>query len=206
MPALETDQEQMEMLKRWWNEYGKLVLLVIIIGLGIGFGWRYWLAQQSQNQQKASLLYQQLLEANRSNNNEVITQISNEINHRYQKTEYANMANLFAAKAVLPQNPEVALKRLQSVMNNSKMPSLKQVARLRAARILAAQKKMQAGLDLLNKVDDRTYQPLIDEVKGDIYAIMGDQSKARQLYQSAQVGLSAIVGEDMLLSLELAGG
>ncbi len=206
MPALETDQDQIEMLKRWWNEYGKLVLLVIIIGLGIGFGWRYWLAQQSQNQQKASLLYQQLLDANRTNNNEVITQISNEINHRYRKTEYANMANLFAAKAALPQNPEIALKRLQSVMNNSKMPSLKQVARLRAARILAEQKKMQEGLDLLNKVDDKTYQPLIDEVKGDIYAIMGDHAKARQLYQSAQVGLSAIVGEDMLLSLELAGG
>ena len=84
------------------------------------------------------------------------------------------------------------------------MKALKQIARLRAARILLAMQKNQDALDLLATVDDPTYQPLIDEVKGDIYQAMGQTEQAKQAYESAQAGLSGIVGEDQLLSLQLA--
>lgn len=205
MPAYETDHEQIEILKKWWADYGKLVLVAILIGLSIGFGWKYWRGQQVVAHQKASMLYQQLIVADSEKNKDSVLQINAEITKRYPRTEYANMADLFAAKAAMSQNnTDLAWQKLQNVMKNSKITALKQIARLRAARILVEQKKMQPALDLLATVDDKTFQPMIDEVKGDIYFAMGNPGKARELYQSAKVELSSLSGEDKLLSMKLA--
>lgn len=205
MPAYETDQEQIELIKKWWNDYGKIVLVAIAIGLVAGFGWRYWIKQQNISHQQASLMYQQLLVADSQNTPDTVTQMAGEMQKHYPKTEYANLANLVAAKVAVNQNDlPAALQKLQWVMNHSHLKSLQQIARLRAARILTAQQKMPDALLLLATVDDSTFQPLIDEVKGDIYVAQGDSDKARQSYQAAQVGLSAIVGEDALIAMKLA--
>lgn len=205
MPAYETDNEQLDQLKKWWVTNGTWVTIAVVIGLLAGFGWRYWQQQQSDRRQQASLLYQQLIGADSQNKRDEVIQIAAEMTKRYPQTEYASISNLFAAKtAVAQNNNDAAIPKLQWVIDHSKNPSLKQIARLREARVLLAINKAAEAQKLLATIDDKVYQPAIDEVQGDIYTALGDRAKARQSYQAAQVGLSAVLGEDPLLSMKLA--
>lgn len=205
MPAYETDSEQIELFKKWWGDYGKWIIIAVVVGLLAGLGWRYWQQQQVEQRQQASLLYQQLIVAERNNTPDAALQMAMEITKRYANMEYAGLANLIAAKIAVAQNNNgLAEQKLQWVIEHSRNASIKQIARLRQARILLSQNKMAQAQQLLTIVDDKTFQPAIDEIQGDIYTALGDTAKARQSYQAAQAGFSAVLGEDMLLSLKLA--
>ncbi len=205
MPAYETDQEQMEMLRKWFKENGKWLLTAIVVGIIAGFGWHVWQKQNTQRNTQASSLYEQLLTANEQNNPQTINQMTAEIVKRYPKTEYAVLANLIAAKtAVYQNNNSDALNKLQWAIDHSAATSLRQIARLRKARVELSLNQPDAAQKTVSVVDNKTYQPAIDEVQGDIYSAKGDAVKAHQYYQSAQSGFSALLGEDVLLSLKIA--
>jgi predicted negative regulator of RcsB-dependent stress response len=205
MPTYETDNEQMEMLKKWWGDYGKWLVIAVIIGLAAGLGWRYWQQQQIRVRQQASLLYQQLIVADSDKNRDTVMQMAAELTQRYPHTEYAALGNLVAAKnAVNANNLAVTQQKLQWTLEHSKSEAVRQIARLRESRLLLALNKPDEAQKLLSVVEDKTFQPAIDEVQGDIYLARGDRARAHQSYQSAQTGLSAFGGEDVLLSLKLA--
>lgn len=205
MPEYETDNEQLDQMKKWWAHNGKWVTIAVMIGLAVGFGWRYWQQQQVQRYQQASLLYQQLVVADSQNKSDEVMQLAAEITKRYPHTEYASITNLFAAKTAMAQNHhDLALQKLQWVLDHSKNASLQQIARLRKARVQLALNQAAEAQKTLAIVEDKTYQPAIDEVQGDIYMALGDRAKARQSYQAAKIGLSAVLGEDPLLSMKLA--
>lgn len=205
MPAYETDSEQMETVKKWWGEYGKWLMAAVIIALAVSLIWRYVQHQQQATDQKSSLLYQQLTLANNQKNPDTVIQMSTEMTKRYPKTEYAVLGNLIAAKAALTQNKnDLAQQKLQWVVDHASNMSMKQIARLREARVLLAQNQAASAQKVLAIVDDKTFQPAIDEIQGDIYSAQGNPTKARQSYQAAQTGYSSVVGEDRLLTLKLA--
>ncbi len=205
MSAYPTDQEQIEVLKRWWRDYGKFLLIAIIVGAAAGLSWRYWHQQQDSHIQKASSLYQQILVENNNKKPELVENMIQEMQRNYSDTIYASMSNLLMAKIAIEKNQyNMALQKLEWVKDKTHVPSIQQIARLRIARILLEQKKMQAALDILAKVYDSSYQPLIDSVKGDIYLALGEREKAQQVYQTAQIGLSSLVGQDLLTAMKLA--
>lgn len=205
MPAYETDSEQIEIVKKWWGEHGKWLITAVIIALAVSFGWRYWQSQQIKASQQASLLYQQLVMADTQNNPDTVLQMAAEMTKRYPKTEYAALSNLIAAKTAVVQNKnDLAAQKLQWVVDHSANNSIKQIARLRQARVLLAQNQPTAAQKVIATVNDPVFQPAIDEVQGDIYTAEGNKDKARQSYQAAQTGFATIIGEDRLLNLKLA--
>jgi len=56
-----TDREQIDMLKKWWKDYGQSIAIAIMVGLVLSFGWRYWRAHQQQQVEQASSLYQTMM-------------------------------------------------------------------------------------------------------------------------------------------------
>ena len=56
-----SDKEQIDMLKKWWTNYGKSILIAIIVGLLLGYGWNYYRTHQATTREQASLIYQKLL-------------------------------------------------------------------------------------------------------------------------------------------------
>ncbi|MBS0350914.1 MAG: tetratricopeptide repeat protein [Proteobacteria bacterium] len=205
MPAYETDHDQIESLKKVWGDYGKWIVIAVIIGLAIGFGWRYWQGQKNVQRQQASLLYQQLIMADQQNKSDSVTQMTEEMTKRYPQSGYTALANLVAAKNAVQQNKsDQALQNLLWVTDHATNAGIKQIARLRTAQVYIDQKQYPQASQALAKVDDATFQPLIDQLQGDIYSGQGDRMKARQYYQSAQAALSSEVGEDKVLAMELA--
>jgi predicted negative regulator of RcsB-dependent stress response len=180
------EQEQLEQLKDWWKRYGIATIVTIVIAVCSGLGWRAWDQAQEKSLEQASQTYEALLASVVSEQPENIDQRANDLIDKHPKTDYAKLAALFLAKqALIKGDLSKAQEQLRWVIDTAKTPSMQQVARIRLARLLLAEKKPEEALSLLEKVDDKFYLPLINVVKGDIYTVTNKLAEARLAYQQA---------------------
>lgn len=199
-----TDKEQIELFKQWWKQYGKGIACAVVLGLLIGFGWRYWREYQVAQTDKAALVYQELRLALSKKETQKAKTLSETLIHDYQRTPYAVFGAFFQAQQAVRANQlNAAFVQLDWVVENSRVDSFKQIARLRAARVLLADKKQQAALDFLKVIDDASYEPLVEKVRGDIELAMGHQQAAQAHYEAAQNGFSAVNVDDPFLDMQL---
>jgi len=180
------EQEQLDLVKAWWDQYGKLVLLVVIAAL-LTFaafqGWGYYRHQQSI---AAVTLYVQLEQAQRSNEAKKVRDVAAEIAGKYASTPYAAMANLAAARAAYSTGEFAEAKtRLQWVIDNGRQDEMRHVARLRLAGILLDEKRYDAALTLLESKSAGAFSALFANLKGDILVAQGRPAEARSAYQFA---------------------
>lgn len=200
-----TDQEQIEMLKEFWKDYGQPIAIAVIIGLAVGFGWRYFTQHKIQQADKASMLYQAVINTDAKNDYNTAQKYAKMLIQKFNKTPYASMAALvWAHEAVEQKNLVQASTQLHWVITNSKNKRFKQIARLRAARVLIAQEHPKDALTLLSTVDDANFKGQIERVKGDAYAALNNKGESKKLYQEAAKNLTAVGLEDPLLKMEIA--
>ncbi len=190
-----TEQEQVQQLKNWIKQYGFTILAGIIIALIISSGWRYWQSYRYKILSHASVIYDEMLTLRAQNNTDGASVQANKLISHYPKTPYAPMAALMLAReAVLNKNTVEATRQLNWVLDHSQDNSLREITRIRLARLLLSEKKSEAALDLLKKLDDKNFIGLVDEVRGDAYIIQNNTNSAREAYQLA---LSEIPGAEI---------
>jgi len=181
-----TEQEQIQQLKNWIKQYGMTIIAGIIIALLLAAGWRYWQNYQNRLLTHASLLYDQMLTSRAQNNTESATLQAAKLKSDYKSTPYAKMAAfLLAREATLKKNYPEAINQLNWVIDNSHQTAMREIARIRIARILIAEKNPDAALSTLKKLDDKSFIGLVDEVRGDALSAKEDASAARKAYQLA---------------------
>jgi len=181
-----TEQEQVQQLKNWIKQYGLTILAGIVIALIITSGWHYWQSYRNKILSHASIIYDEMLTLRAQNNTDGASVQAKKLLSHYPKTPYAQMAALMLAReAVLRKNYAEAANQLNWVLDHSKDYSLREIARIRLARILITEKKPEAALDLLKKLDDKSFIGLVDEVRGDAYIAQNDMNAARNAYQLA---------------------
>lgn len=185
-----TEQEQIQQLKNWIKQYGMTILLGILIALAITTGWRYWQSYHTKILQHASAVYDEMIAMRAQNNTNGTIIQAKKLLRNYTKTPYADMAALILAReAVVANDYAEALKQLHWVVEHSKNPAMRDIARIRAARILIAEKKSDQALSLLTEVQDKSFKGLADEVRGDALLAKKDIHAARKSYELALQGL-----------------
>ena len=180
------EQEQLDELKSWWKQYGKLVLLVMIVAsftvIGIQ-GWRYYQATQAL---EASELYAQLQGAIGSNDRKKTQDIAATIVEKYPRTTYAVLAALAGARAAFDSGDLASAKaRLQWVADHAKADEVRELARLRLAAVLLEEKQYDSALQLLNTAHGPALVALYAALKGDVLVAQGKKDEARSAYQLA---------------------
>ena len=149
-----TESEQRAMLAKAWRQYGRFLLAAVILGLVIGYSWRYWQSRKAGQAAAASDLFQQVVlqplnKALPPDNTAV--RAAHLLITQHPKQEYANLARLWLAKnAVLGTQWTVAENYLQQVVSDSANITLRQVARLRQARVQAQEKHYKKGYKYSN--------------------------------------------------------
>jgi predicted negative regulator of RcsB-dependent stress response len=180
------EQEQLDAIKGWWNDNGKLVILALVavaVGLAAFQGWRYYRAQQSE---RAAALFQQLEGAERANDPKRVREIAAQIRDKQASTQYAALAALSAAKASVSTGEiEDAKKNLEWVVERAKDEDLKDVARLRLAGVLLDEKKYDDALRVLSAKSGEAYAGLYSDLRGDVLAAAGKPAEARAAYRAA---------------------
>jgi predicted negative regulator of RcsB-dependent stress response len=180
------EQEQLETIKAWWKDYGRLVLLGVALGVIVvaGFqGWRYYRHSQAV---AAASLYEQLEQAERAGDRKKVRDVASGIVSKYASTPYANFAALSAARASFDEGDLADAKaRLAWVVENARREELRDIARLRLAGVLLDQKGYEEALKLLETKPAESMTALYADLRGDILLAQGKQAEARNAYQLA---------------------
>jgi predicted negative regulator of RcsB-dependent stress response len=186
MSVYMTEDEQLEEIKKWWKRYGNLVTIALSVVFLCIAGYRYYNWHQEKVTQQASNAYESMMVALSNHNVKSVRSYANELINGYSKTVYADVAHMTLAKVYIEKNKlDQAKSELQIVASNSRMLPLKQIAKIRIARILAAGKDYTNALSELSSVEDTTYMPVINELKGDIYGATGQYQEAINAYRLA---------------------
>jgi len=180
------EQEQLEELKSWWNEYGNLVILGATLAVLVvaGFqGWRYYRHSQSL---AAVALYEQLEQAERAGDRKKVRDIAGEIVARYGSTPYGAFAALSAARVSFEGGELAEAKsQLTWVVEHASRDEIRDIARLRLAGVLLDEKNYGEALKLVEAKPEDTMAGLYADLKGDILLAQGNNADARSAYQLA---------------------
>lgn len=180
------EQEQIDELKAWWKENGRLVILTvtaIIVAVAGVQAWRYY--QQSQAQQAAEL-YGALQQLVPENDAKKIRETAATLIEKYSSTAYAPRAALIAAK-VNYQSGDVqsAKAQLQWVIDHAAEDELQDIARIRLGGMLLEEKNYAEALQLLEAKHSPAYDVFYLDLKGDVLVAQGKPAEARSAYQEA---------------------
>ncbi len=208
-----TDDEELAVIKDWWQQNGMPLLTGVALALVVVFGWQGWQKYQSNQAQGASIVYQQLLEAALEPSGKPdaakVAELANTLKSDYAGSHYAQYGSLFVAKvAVEAGKLDDAASELQAIVDKPADDSLAELARQRLARVLAAQDKAEEALKLLETQAASAFTASREELKGDLLVQLGRADDAHAAYEKAKAALSedaAVGGLQMKLD-DLAKG
>jgi predicted negative regulator of RcsB-dependent stress response len=181
-----SEEEQWEALKRWLRENGPSILVAIIIGLLVVAGWRWYQGRGEEKNVAAVTAYEAVLETfDAGKMDEALAQIER-LRTEHPKSGYVASADLAAARVFVARNElDKATERLERVASTAIDEQLRPVARLRLARVQAAQGKHDAALATLGTGDMGEHQAAYAETRGDILLSKGDRAGALREYEAA---------------------
>jgi len=186
MQDFETEEQQIEALKKWWHENGTSLLLGLALGIAGIFGGRYYINMQAQKSANAGDLYYQVSEHVNKKEEEAAIEAADKLITDYKSTPYASLASLLLAHFEFEQSKmDEATKQLEWVVNNSSLPELQNIARLRLARLHFASKKYDVAESLLSVKHSSAFDAEFEELKGDIYVAKNQLGDARAAYDKA---------------------
>lgn len=184
------EQEQLDELKHFWNQYGNLITWVLIVafgGIAAYNGWQYW--QRTQAVQ-ASALYDEVERAATAGDAARVERAFADIKDKFGRTSYAQQAGLLAAK-VLADKGQVdgAKAALAWVADKAGDEGYQASARLRLAGLLAEAKAYDEALKQLAGTFPASFEPLAADRRGDVYSLQGKKEQAKAEYLKAWQGL-----------------
>lgn len=186
MSVYMTETEQLESIKKWWTRYGYLVTVILSIVLLIISGYKYWNWHQQKIIQQASNAYEHLILSFSNQDYRAVRSYANQLKKDYNKTVYVDAARLTLVKVYVSREKYgQAREELEYVATHSKMKALQEVAQIRLVRLLLAEKSFDKALVELSQVNSQTYKSLVNELRGDIYAAIGQPQKAILSYKKA---------------------
>ena len=184
--AYETEEQQVEALKKWWQENGRYLIAGVVLGLGILFGWNSWKDHRETQGKAASDLYSQMIGAVESSALEDAMAFEEKLLQDYDGTPYAALGALAMAKIYVEQNNLVeAEAKLRWTMDNSNEQELQEISRLRLAQVLIAAEKYDDALSMLSTELPASYVSLAEELRGDAFRAQGNLDEARAAYDKA---------------------
>lgn len=204
-----SEEEQWERLKAWLRTSGPQVLLLAALMLLAFFGWKWWQAHVDKKAAAAAAAYQTIVTVFDAGRNDEGFALIESLRADYPKAPQVAAADLIAANVHVSNNElDRARERLQRVADTARDQKLRPIAKLRLARVQAAQEQYDAALATLGTQDMGEHEAARLEVRGDILFARGDREGALKEYQAARERLPAVelqeggVGE--LLDLKMA--
>lgn len=196
MDVYNSEEQQVEAIKSWWQENGKSIIAGVVIGFVGLFGWRYYNDYTRQQSEAAAAEYQQVMQNLSEQNEKAFDAVSQFI--KSHKNTYGDLASLqLAAEAVKANKQELAAEQLRYVVEQGSEEEFKPVAAIRLARLLIATDKPADALKVLDSVTAEQYKAVVAEIRGDALLASSQPDKAREAYtmamQSAKTGANPVL-------------
>ncbi len=186
---METEEEQVEELKKWWKENGRAVIAGIVIGVGGLFGYRYWVDMKEAEAERASSHFIQLIESLNKSDNAGVSQEAEILIADHSTTDYAILARFALVRNFVESKDYIlAQQQLEQIIGAAERDPLVFLARKRLADIQLQMNNMEDALTTLAVDFPDAFRASVEELKGDIYARQGKSIEAADAYRKAQSG------------------
>ena len=174
-----TEEEQVDQIKKWWNSNGKQIIAGAVIGLAGIWGWNTYSDYQDKQSLNARSLY--LSYASDSNNLGAYDKLTTD----FSSSSYSDQAILLMAKYLFDARSYTqALGVIEPLINN---PSsvIATTATLRVASIYLQLGQHNQALTILEKQSKDGFSGVIYNLMGDIYLDLGNRVEAQNYYSLA---------------------
>jgi len=192
-----TEEEQVEQIKKWWNSNGKQIIAGAVIGLAAIFGWNTYTDYQDNQSLEARSLY--LNYASDSNNLGAYDKLTTD----FSSSTYSDQAILLMAKYLFDAGSYTqALAIIKPLINN---PSsvIANTASLRVASIYLQLGQHNQALSILKEQSEDGFSGLVYNLTGDIYLDLGNIPEAQKYYRLAIVNVSENSNLTQLIQIKL---
>lgn len=191
MEIFNTEEQQVEAIKRFWKENGVAIIAGVVLGLGGLYGWRYYETTTLEKNMAQSNAYSILLEQSQTgtDNAELAKQLQT-FAQANSGTPYAVLASLVAAKeAVAAKDYAAAIEAFNAVIATTEQKEIKALAQIRLARVQLENNDAAGALTTLSASMPRAFVAQQEELKGDALLASGDAAKAKSAYLAAQAAV-----------------
>ena len=183
---MDTEQEELEALQRWWRENGRAVIVGLVLGLGGVFAWTTWQSRAEATAERVSVVYQSMVDMAAANDHEEALLRVDQIMQDHPDSEYAVLSALLGAKSALAAGRmEDAKRYLGWVIEHASRSEFRDLARIRSAQLALDADKPDAALEMLAVVKTPAFAADVDELRGDILVAKKDDAGAAKAYESA---------------------
>ena len=188
MEVYSTEEQQVEAIKKFWQENGTQIILGAVLGLGGWGGWNWYTDQQIAEKEAASAQYEQFVTkaSEESANLDSLNQELAEFTKAHGESGYSIFIQLVAAKQAVTEGKfEQAEKSLATAATLTQDDSLKSLILVRQARVQIQLEQFDKALATLSSVTNAAFKAKTSELKGDVFLAQGNSDKARTEYQAA---------------------
>lgn len=181
------DAEQVEKLKAFWDENGKLLISAVVLSTAGLFGWNWWKGEQRAYAEGASQVFEQVVDAAQASDLTMLVSHHGTLTTEFPDSPYVTQAGLRLAGLYMQRGEtESAESTLRNVLARERGKLLEPVVASRLARVLSYRGEPAQALEVLDGVSDAgTYAPLLAEARGDVQVALGNTEAARAAFESA---------------------
>ena len=185
MDIYQTEEQQVEAIKSYWEENGNMIIAGIVLGF-VGFiGFNYYQDSKLADELAISNRYQTLIE-NSDTDKQAFSENAAKFISENSTTSYASLTALALAKtAANTQDWAVAQTQLTAAIASAPTDGIKGIASLRLARVQIQLEQYEQALATLAKPLPESFTAAVEEIKGDTYLLQGKKELARNAYQVA---------------------
>ncbi len=181
----ETEEQQIEAVKKWWKEYGMTIFAGLALGLVGIFGYRYFVEQREFQMAETSHAYDAVI-ANLDDKEKFIAEAAS-FKTENSGTIYSNLLSLQLAKLAVDEDDlATAGQHLSDILDDPQHATIEHIARLRLGRIILAQGDTDKALALVAEATKDEFRSSYEMLRGDIWMAKGDRNRARQAYDTAK--------------------
>ncbi|WP_299769403.1 tetratricopeptide repeat protein [uncultured Pseudoteredinibacter sp.] len=192
-----TEEEQLEAIKRWWDENGKALLTTALLIVAGYSGFQFWQTKQQAQAEAGSVVYEELLQAASPQNPTAEQEntakfLAQQLVDEHSGSFYGISGDLFLAKIAVQANElDLAATHLNSAIAQGPSEALRPIVYQRLAKVQSAKGDNAAALATLDKGQTQAVIGSFAETRGDIYMAQNDADRARASYQLAIDSLAA---------------
>src|SRR5262245_34217932 len=180
------EQEQVDALKAFWQQYGNLITWALVAALlvyaGIT-GWQWWQREQAGH---AGAMFDEFERAANAGDLDKTARVAADLKERFPRTAFTQQAMMLAAKLQFDKGKaDEARASLTWVVEHAVDDEYKALARLRLAALMLDAKQYDDALKQLDAVPAGAFAALAADRRGDVLLAQGKKDEARAAYQRA---------------------
>lgn len=199
------EQEQLDQLKHFWQQYGNLITWVLTGVLAAYAGWNLYQYWQRDQAVQAAAMYDEVERIARLKDTDKLERALGDMKDKFGATTYAVQAGLLAARVYSEAGKSDAAKgALAWVTEKSSDEGYQAIARLRLAALQIEAKEFDAALKQLSATFPAEFVALAADRRGDLYLAQDQKAQAVAEYRKAYQGLDAQNDYRRLVDVKLA--